>query len=52
MYDFRFQVILLFGSEQQKEKYLPLLATGEKIAALCAVEPQRYIKKKMYPILT
>lgn len=32
------RVILLFGSEEQKNKYLPLLASGKLIAAFCAAE--------------
>src|SRR5258707_2236872 len=32
--------IVFFGSEEQKKKYLPLLATGEKLAAYCLSEPQ------------
>ncbi|CAM3784804.1 acyl-CoA dehydrogenase family protein [Mesobacillus zeae] len=31
--------IVLFGNEQQKQKYLPLLATGEKLAAYALTEP-------------
>ncbi|WP_284640023.1 acyl-CoA dehydrogenase family protein [Paenibacillus silviterrae] len=31
--------IVYFGSEAQKNKYLPQLATGEKIAAYCLTEP-------------
>jgi alkylation response protein AidB-like acyl-CoA dehydrogenase len=31
--------IILFGSEEQKQKYLPELATGEKIAAYALTEP-------------
>ena len=31
--------IVFFGSKEQKEKYLPLLASGEKIAAYCLTEP-------------
>ncbi|MCI3922776.1 acyl-CoA dehydrogenase family protein [Paenibacillus sp. TRM 82003] len=31
--------IVFFGSKEQKEKYLPALATGEKIAAYCLTEP-------------
>lgn len=31
--------IVLFGNEQQKQTYLPLLATGEKIAAYALTEP-------------
>jgi alkylation response protein AidB-like acyl-CoA dehydrogenase len=31
--------IILFGTEQQKQKYLPALATGEKIAAYALTEP-------------
>ncbi|MFG6148134.1 acyl-CoA dehydrogenase family protein [Halobacillus sp. B23F22_1] len=31
--------IVFFGSEEQKQKYLPLLATGEKIAAYALTEP-------------
>jgi len=32
--------IVLFGNQKQKEKYLPYLATGEKIAAYALTEPQ------------
>jgi alkylation response protein AidB-like acyl-CoA dehydrogenase len=31
--------LLLFGSEAQKQKYYPKLATGEMIAAFCLTEP-------------
>ncbi|WP_128894016.1 acyl-CoA dehydrogenase family protein [Longirhabdus pacifica] len=31
--------IIFFGNDDQKAKYLPLLATGEKIAAYCLTEP-------------
>lgn len=31
--------IVYFGTEEQKQKYLPSLATGEKIAAYCLTEP-------------
>ncbi len=31
--------LLLFGTKEQKEKYLPKLATGEMIAAYCLTEP-------------
>lgn len=31
--------IVLFGNEQQKQQYLPSLATGEKIAAYALTEP-------------
>ncbi|WP_019243829.1 MULTISPECIES: acyl-CoA dehydrogenase family protein [Bacillus] len=31
--------IVLFGNEEQKKKYLPLLASGEKLAAYCLTEP-------------
>jgi alkylation response protein AidB-like acyl-CoA dehydrogenase len=31
--------IVLFGNEEQKQKYLPELATGEKIAAYALTEP-------------
>ncbi|SDW68188.1 acyl-CoA dehydrogenase family protein [Paenibacillus sp. CF384] len=31
--------IVFFGSQAQKEKYLPDLATGKKIAAYCLTEP-------------
>lgn len=34
-----FKGILLFGTEEQKKKYLPVLATGEKLAAYCLTEP-------------
>ncbi len=32
--------IVYFGTEEQKQKYLPKLATGELIAAYCLSEPQ------------
>jgi alkylation response protein AidB-like acyl-CoA dehydrogenase len=32
--------IAFFGTEDQKKKYLPSLATGEKLAAYCLSEPQ------------
>lgn len=31
--------ILYYGNSEQKQKYLPLLATGEKAAAYCLTEP-------------
>ena len=31
--------ILLFGTDDQKQRYLPSLAVGEKIAAFCLTEP-------------
>lgn len=31
--------IVLFGNEDQKKKYLPLLSSGEKLAAYCLTEP-------------
>ncbi|WP_078544143.1 acyl-CoA dehydrogenase family protein [Litchfieldia alkalitelluris] len=31
--------IVLFGNEEQKQKYLPYLATGEKLAAYALTEP-------------
>ncbi|MBD7939414.1 MULTISPECIES: acyl-CoA dehydrogenase family protein [Cytobacillus] len=31
--------IVLFGNEEQKQKYLPVLATGEKLAAYALTEP-------------
>ncbi|MCY9509278.1 acyl-CoA dehydrogenase family protein [Paenibacillus larvae] len=31
--------IIFFGTPEQKKKYLPQLATGEKIAAYCLTEP-------------
>src|SRR5438105_9635728 len=34
-----FKGLLLFGSEEQKRKYLPRLASGEMIAAFCLTEP-------------
>jgi very long chain acyl-CoA dehydrogenase len=34
-----FKGILLFGTDAQKEKYLPKLATGEQIAAFALTEP-------------
>src|SRR6202140_5464043 len=32
--------IVFFGTDAQKKKYLPVLATGEKLAAYCLSEPQ------------
>lgn len=32
------RVILLYGTEEQKDKYLPLLASGKSIAAFCCAE--------------
>jgi len=32
--------ILLYGTEEQKKKYLPLIASGEKIAAFAITEPE------------
>ncbi len=34
-----FKGILLFGNKEQKEIYLPKLATGETVAAFCLTEP-------------
>src|SRR5438270_1142199 len=34
-----FKGLLLFGSDEQKGRYLPRLATGETIAAFCLTEP-------------
>lgn len=31
--------ILLYGTEEQKQKYLPRLASGEQLAAFCLTEP-------------
>jgi alkylation response protein AidB-like acyl-CoA dehydrogenase len=31
--------LLLFGSDEQKARYLPDLATGDKVAAFCLTEP-------------
>src|SRR5437764_14890494 len=35
-----FKGLLLFGSDEQKGRYLPRLATGETIAAFCLTEPR------------
>jgi alkylation response protein AidB-like acyl-CoA dehydrogenase len=32
--------IVYFGTEQQKKKYLPAIATGEKLSCYCLSEPQ------------
>ena len=34
-----FKGILLFGNPEQKEKYLPRVASGEDMAAFCLTEP-------------
>ena len=34
-----FKGIILFGTKEQKEKYLPQLASGETMAAFCLTEP-------------
>lgn len=34
-----FKGILLFGTDEQKRRYLPALAAGEKIACYCLTEP-------------
>ncbi len=34
-----FKGLLLFGTEEQRRRYLPRLATGEMIAAFCLTEP-------------
>src|SRR5260370_29466965 len=34
-----FKGLLLFGTEDQRRRYLPRLATGEMIAAFCLTEP-------------
>ena len=34
-----FKGILIAGNKEQKEKYLPTLATGEKVAAFALTEP-------------
>jgi len=33
------EIIKLYGSEQLKKKYLPVMASGEKIGAYCITEP-------------
>ena len=37
-----YQGILICGTEEQKQKYLPRLASGEHIAAFCLTEPSRF----------
>jgi len=32
----------MFGTDEQKAKYLPKLASGEEIAAFCLTESARY----------
>ena len=34
-----FKGILLYGTDEQKKKYLPKVASGEHIAAFCLTEP-------------
>lgn len=34
-----YKALLLFGSDEQKKKWLPDLATGEKLASFCLTEP-------------
>jgi acyl-CoA dehydrogenase family member 9 len=33
------KALMLFGTDEQKKKYLPKLATGEMVAAFCLTEP-------------
>ena len=33
------EILKLFGSDELKQKYLPVMATGEKIGAYCVTEP-------------
>lgn len=33
------KAILLYGTSEQKEKYLPDIASGKKFAAFCLTEP-------------
>jgi very long chain acyl-CoA dehydrogenase len=33
------KAILLYGTREQKEKYLPDIASGKKFAAFCLIEP-------------
>ena len=40
-YSILFQGILIAGTEAQKEKYLPKLASGEHVAAFALTEPSR-----------
>lgn len=32
--------MLLYGTEEQRKKYLPRLASGEMVAAFCLTEPE------------
>ena len=34
-----FKGITLFGTEEQKQRYLPLVSSGEMLAAFCLTEP-------------
>jgi len=34
-----FKGITLFGTEEQKQKYLPFVSSGEQLAAFCLTEP-------------
>ena len=41
--------IVFFGTEEQKKKYLPVLATGEKLSAYCLSEPQAGSGRAKFP---
>jgi alkylation response protein AidB-like acyl-CoA dehydrogenase len=44
--------ILLFGTEEQKKKYIPDMASGKKIACFCLTEPaepRRTARRQVHP---
>lgn len=38
--------IVLYGTEEQKQKYVPRLASGEMIGAFCLTEPMPVVMQK------
>lgn len=44
-----FKGILLFGTDVQKQQYLPRLASGEDVAAFCLTEPSGTMRSSLIP---
>ena len=43
---------MLFGTHEQKKKYLPKLAAGEQMAAFCLTEPSSGSDANVSPLLS